>query len=46
MDQRTTHEAGGTFAELICADPQWLDAEFSALMTANFTAPPAWPRPR
>jgi len=41
----TTHEASAKFAELICADPQWLDEEFSALMAANFTAPPAWPRP-
>ena len=39
----TTHEAGDKFAELICADPQWLDEEFSALTAANFTAPPAWP---
>jgi hypothetical protein len=45
VDQMTTHEAGDKFAELICADPQWLDEEFSALMAANFTAPPAWPRP-
>ena len=41
----TTHEASDTFAELICADPQWLDQEFSALMAATFGAPPAWPRP-
>jgi len=45
VDQMTTHDAGAKFAELICADPQWLDEEFSALMAANFTAPPAWPRP-
>jgi hypothetical protein len=45
VDQMTTYEAGDKFAELICADPQWLDEEFSALMAANFTAPPAWPRP-
>jgi hypothetical protein len=45
VDRLTTHEAGEKFAELICADPQWLDEEFSALMAANFTAPPAWPRP-
>jgi hypothetical protein len=45
VDQLTTHEAGAKFAELICADPQWLDQEFSALMAASFTAPPAWPRP-
>jgi hypothetical protein len=45
VDQMTTHEAGAKFAELICADPQWLDEEFSALMGATFSAPPAWPRP-
>jgi hypothetical protein len=45
VGRMTTHEAGDKFAELICADPQWLDEEFSALMAANFTAPPAWPRP-
>src|SRR5689334_640004 len=39
----TTHEVGAKFAELICADSQWLDEEFSALMAANFSAPPAWP---
>jgi hypothetical protein len=45
VDQMTTHEVGAKFAELICADSQWLDEEFSALMAANFSAPPAWPRP-
>jgi hypothetical protein len=45
VDRMTTHEVGAKFAELICADPQWLDEEFSALMAANFSAPPAWPRP-
>jgi hypothetical protein len=45
VDRITTHEVGAKFAELICADPQWLDEEFSALMAANFCAPPAWPRP-
>ena len=45
VDRMTTHEAGAKFAELICADPQWLDQEFSALMAATFSAPPAWPRP-
>jgi hypothetical protein len=45
VDQMTTHEVGAKFAELICADPQWLDEEFSGLMAANFSAPPAWPRP-
>jgi hypothetical protein len=45
VDQMTTHEVGAKFAELICADSHWLDEEFSALMAANFSAPPAWPRP-
>jgi len=45
VDRMTTHEAGAKFAELICAAPQWLDQEFSALTAANFSAPPAWPRP-
>jgi hypothetical protein len=44
MGELTTREADATFAELICADPQWLRAEFDALITAGFGAPPAWPR--
>lgn len=37
------------FTELVCADPAWLDAEFDAIVTANFgTVPPCPPsgRPR
>jgi hypothetical protein len=45
MGELTTREADATFAELICADPQWLRAEFGALITAGFGAPPTWPRP-
>jgi hypothetical protein len=45
MGELTTREADATFAELICADPQWLRAEFDALITAGFGAPPVWPRP-
>ena len=41
MGELTTREADATFAELICADPQWLRAEFDALITAGFGAPPA-----
>jgi hypothetical protein len=41
----STREADMAFAELICADPQWLDAEFDALISASFGAPPAPPRP-
>jgi hypothetical protein len=35
------------FAELVYADPAWLDAEFDAIMTANFGAriPPSGPPP-
>ena len=45
MNGLTTQEAGARFAELICADDEWLRAEFDALVLAGFGAPPAWPRP-
>ena len=45
MGELTTREADATFAEMICADPQWLRAEFDALIMAGFGAPPAWPHP-
>jgi hypothetical protein len=41
----TTREADAAFADLICADPQWLDAEFDALISASFSEPPASPPP-
>jgi hypothetical protein len=41
----STREADVSFADLICADPQWLDAEFDALISASFSEPPAPPRP-
>ena len=41
----STRETGESFADLICADPQWLDAEFDALISASFSEPPAPPRP-
>ena len=41
----STREADAAFAELICADPQWLDAEFDALIAASFGEPPAQPPP-
>ena len=44
MSELTTREADAKFAELICADPQWLRAEFDALIAAGFGAPPAWPQ--
>lgn len=40
-----TREADAAFAELICADPQWLREEFDALIAASFGQPPAAPPP-
>lgn len=44
MGDLTTQEVGASFAELICADEEWLRAEFDALVLAGFGAPPGWPR--
>ena len=38
-------EADARFADLICEDPQWLRAEFDALISASFGEPPAPPPP-
>jgi hypothetical protein len=38
-----TREAGATFADVVYADPQWVDAEFDALISACFGEPPAPP---
>ena len=40
-----TRDADAMFAELICADVQWLHEEFDALIAASFTQPPAAPPP-
>jgi len=40
-----TREADRAFAELICADAQWLREEFDALIAASFRQPPAAPPP-
>jgi hypothetical protein len=40
-----TREAGTAFAELICADAQWLREEFDALIAASFRPPSAAPPP-
>ena len=40
-----TREADATFADLICADEQWLREEFDALISASFGEPPAPPPP-
>src|SRR4051794_352276 len=39
MPDRTTRAADG-FAELVLADPEWVRAEFDALVAANFGPPP------
>jgi hypothetical protein len=39
----STREADAAFADLICADPQWLRDEFDALISASFGEPPAPP---
>jgi hypothetical protein len=46
MPGACTRQAGATFAELICADEQWLRDEFDALIAANYQppGPPAPPR--
>jgi hypothetical protein len=38
-----TRDANAAFAELICADAQWLREEFDALIAASFSQPPAAP---
>ena len=40
-----TRDANASFAELICADAQWLREEFDALIAASFSQPPAAPPP-
>jgi hypothetical protein len=41
----STREADAEFADLICTDPQWLRAEFDALISASFSEPPGPPPP-
>jgi hypothetical protein len=40
-----TREADAAFADLICSDQQWVDAEFGALIAASFSEPPTPPPP-
>jgi hypothetical protein len=40
-----TRATDTAFAELICADAQWLREEFDALIAASFGQPPAAPPP-
>jgi hypothetical protein len=42
---QATRDADTAFAELICADAQWLREEFDALIAASFGQPPAAPPP-
>lgn len=44
MNGPATRTAVGVFAELACADPRWLHAEFDDLILASFGPPPMWPR--
>ena len=41
-----TRDADMAFAELICADAQWLRQEFDALISSSFASPPPLRRPR
>lgn len=43
QQQRSTRE---WFVELMCADDEWLRAEFDAIVAANFDDPPPSPRPQ
>ncbi|MDL4816974.1 hypothetical protein [Actinomadura opuntiae] len=45
MQGRVPLRADEEFAELICADDQWVREEFDALIAANYGAPPARPGP-
>jgi hypothetical protein len=40
-----TRDTGTAFADVICADPQWLREEFDALIAQAFGRPPLPPRP-
>jgi hypothetical protein len=42
-DLETSARADEVFAELVYSDSEWLRAEFEALMTAGFGAPPRFP---
>lgn len=45
MDGVGTRQAAAAFAELICADEQWLREEFDALIAANYPPGPPPPAP-
>ena len=41
----STRDADAAFADMVCADPQWLREEFDALIAASFGEPPEPPPP-
>jgi hypothetical protein len=43
MASASVRPADAEFADVICADPEWLRAEFDALISASFGEPPAPP---
>ncbi|GAA2390307.1 hypothetical protein GCM10010404_54430 [Nonomuraea africana] len=45
MQDLATRRVDGEFAELICADDQWLRDTFDALIAASYGPPPARPGP-
>ncbi|MBB3725327.1 hypothetical protein [Nonomuraea dietziae] len=45
MQDLATRRVDGEFAELICADDQWLRETFDALIAASYGPPPAGPWP-
>ena len=45
MPGTCTRQAAGAFAELICADEQWLRDEFDALIAASYPPGPPPPAP-
>jgi hypothetical protein len=38
-------EQGTSFADVVYADQQWVDAEFAELISASFSEPPVQPPP-
>jgi hypothetical protein len=38
-------DTGTAFADVVCADQDWVDAEFAELVAASFGGPPAPPPP-
>ena len=45
MNDLAIRDVDTAFADVICADPQWLREEFDELISASFGQPPAPPRP-